>query len=157
MLIYLSTGGYRRRDVRRPPSQSIFTIRNVVAARLCFHRLLWFCSQGGMADTPPGQTHPPPPDTPSQADTPLGRHPPARPPPEMATAAFLFFFLFFFYFSWSFRVRLVPPGLTALCGKSCIRQCWDIQKDINHRAGRAFSDGSINNIIIFYVRSKFWV
>ena len=60
--------------------QQIFTVRNVVAERLCFHRRLSFCSQGGCipactgADTPPGQTplwadrHP-------QADTP-GQKPP---------------------------------------------------------------------------------
>ena len=51
------------------PVKGIFTVRNVVAARLCFHRHLSFCSQEGMypsmhwADT-------------SQADTPLGRQPP---------------------------------------------------------------------------------
>ena len=67
----------------------IFTFRNIVAARLCFHRRLWFCSQGGGclphcmlghhplpgpgADTPlPGPRS----DT-SQADT----------PQQMATAA----------------------------------------------------------------------
>ena len=31
----------------------VTTIRNVVAARSCFHRRLWFCSQGGVADTSP--------------------------------------------------------------------------------------------------------
>ena len=53
----------------------IFTVRNVVAARLCFHRCLWFCSQergvcpGGVADTNLGR-HP------------LGhRHPPGQTPP----------------------------------------------------------------------------
>ena len=35
---------------------------NIVAARLCFHRRLSFCAQGG-AETPPGHT------------SPLGRHP----------------------------------------------------------------------------------
>ena len=45
---------------------NIITVLNVVAARLCFHRRLLFCSQGGgVADTPsPGQTPP-------RADTPL--------------------------------------------------------------------------------------
>ena len=37
--------------------QVIFTVRNVVAARLCFHRCLWFCSRG-CGRHPPGQTSP---------------------------------------------------------------------------------------------------
>ena len=42
-----------------------------------------FCPQGGcLPDTPPGQT--PPPDTPLQADTPLGRHPTRQTPPPQA-------------------------------------------------------------------------
>ena len=45
----------------------IFTVRNVVAARLCFHRRLWFCSQGGCV-----------------ADTPLGRPPLQTPPPPLS-------------------------------------------------------------------------
>ena len=52
-----------------------FTVRNVVAARYCFHRRLSFCSLGVrecLAD-PPGRHTP-------QADTPLGRHPPGRTP-----------------------------------------------------------------------------
>ena len=63
---------------------TLVTVRNVVAARLCFHRCLSFCSQGrGMypnmhpgytpwADTSPEQTKPPP------GRHPLGRHPPAQ-------------------------------------------------------------------------------
>ena len=43
----------------------LFTARNEVGARLCFHRRVWFCSQGGclpqcMLGYPPG-TDPPPP------------------------------------------------------------------------------------------------
>ena len=30
----------------------IFTVHNVVAARYCFHKRLWFCSQGCLADPP---------------------------------------------------------------------------------------------------------
>ena len=72
-------------------SAYIFTVRNVVAARLCFHRRLSFCSQGvcvrvcvwqirPWADTFHRQTpsigrHPP------LADTPLGRHPTGQTPP----------------------------------------------------------------------------
>ena len=77
----------------------VVTVPNVVAARLCFHRRLSFCSQEGgggvsqhvlgrhpqadtslsadtplWADTPSGQT-------PLWADTPLGRHPRADTPP----------------------------------------------------------------------------
>ena len=36
----------------------LFTVRYVVAARLCFHKRLWFCSQGGVADTPRADTPP---------------------------------------------------------------------------------------------------
>ena len=63
-----------------------FTICNVFAARLRFHRCLSFCSQGWpWPDTPlgrhpPGQ-NPPPADNPPRTDTPLrsvhaGIHPP---------------------------------------------------------------------------------
>ena len=45
----------------------IFTVCNVVAARLCFHRHLPLRSQGGVADTP-------------WADTPHQQTPPARVP-----------------------------------------------------------------------------
>ena len=75
----------------------IVTVRNVVAANLCFHSCLSFCLQG-VADTPrqtpPGQTPPgqmPPRQTPPgqtlpwadtpQADTCLGRHPTGRHTP----------------------------------------------------------------------------
>ena len=74
-------------------SSALFTVRNVVMARLCFHSCLRFCSQGGcvadtpQADTPLGQTLPLgrlspginhfPADTP-WADTP--RHPPRHLP-----------------------------------------------------------------------------
>ena len=57
-------------------SQVFVTMRNVVAERLCFHRHLSFCSQGGMWQTPPPrQTPPPQADTPSQCRHPLGRYP----------------------------------------------------------------------------------
>ena len=63
-------------------SMFFFTVRNVVAERLCFHRRLSFCSQGGcilactgadtLRQTPPlWQTHSPPP-TATAAD---GMHP----------------------------------------------------------------------------------
>ena len=64
----------------------IFTARNEVGARLCFHRHVWFCSQGGSAPVhaginPPQSRHPPP-----EADTPQSRHPPrSRHPPEADT------------------------------------------------------------------------
>ena len=69
----------------------IITVRNVIAARLCFHRHLSFCSQGGggcVADTPnqtlpPGHT--PQADTPwtdtPRADTPLAQCMLGYPPP----------------------------------------------------------------------------
>ena len=88
-----------------------FTARNEVGARLCFHRHVWFCSQGGGlprcmlgyhpppgADSP-GRGHPPPPDSvhrggglpqcmlgyhPPGADTPRSRHPPCPPAAEHA-------------------------------------------------------------------------
>ena len=56
----------------------IFTVRNVVAARLCFHRHLWFCDKP-RADTLLGR-HPSPRQTPPGQTTP-------PQPPEMATAA----------------------------------------------------------------------
>ena len=52
----------------------LITVRNVVAARLCFHRRLWFCSQGWVSAPvhagihPPGQT--------PQADMPRADTPP---------------------------------------------------------------------------------
>ena len=47
------------------------TVRNIVVERLCFQRLLRFCSQGGgVSQHALGQTNPP-------GQTPLlGRHPP---------------------------------------------------------------------------------
>ena len=59
----------------------IITVRNVVAERLCFHRCLSFCSQGGgVSQHALGQT-PPFADPPS-------RHPQGRQPPSpKATAA----------------------------------------------------------------------
>ena len=63
----------------------LITVHNVVAARLCFHRCLSFCSQGGglypsmhWAD-PPGQKYPLGRNTP-WAGTPPGRHPPGQIP-----------------------------------------------------------------------------
>ena len=55
-------------------------------ARLCFHRHLWFCSQGGVLqtlpqpDTPLGRHPLPERHTHPWADTPLARNPPARHP-----------------------------------------------------------------------------
>ena len=51
----------------------LVTVRNIVAARLCFHRRLWFCSPGELCI--PACTG---------ADTLLGRHPPGRTPPPWA-------------------------------------------------------------------------
>ena len=70
-------------------NSSFITIHNVVAARLCFHRHLSFCSQGEgrgcdrhPTSRPPGR-HPfqadPPGQTPQQI-RPLGRHPLVRHP-----------------------------------------------------------------------------
>ena len=69
----------------------VITVRNVVAARLCFHRHLSFCSQGGQtlgrpptpqADPPPPGRHPPgqtlPGQTPPGQTPPVGRHTPGR-------------------------------------------------------------------------------
>ena len=88
----------------------IFTAPNEVGARLCFHRRVWFCSQGGVcasvhagipspqsrhppeqappqeqtpplgADTPPGVDIPQGADTP-RADTPQEQTPPKQTPP----------------------------------------------------------------------------
>ena len=62
----------------------LVTARNVVAAKLCFPRCLWFCSQGvgGAKQPPPLGRHPqaftPPRLTPPfWADTPLPRQPPS--------------------------------------------------------------------------------
>ena len=57
----------------------IFTARNKVGARLCFHRCVWFCSQGG--STWPGthpwdQVHPPRPGTPWDQVPPRTRYTP---------------------------------------------------------------------------------
>ena len=38
-------------------TEYLVTVRSVVVARLCFHRHLWFCSQGG-GRHPPGRHHP---------------------------------------------------------------------------------------------------
>ena len=51
-----------------------FTTRNEVGARLCFHRRVWFCSQGGVClsacwDATPQE------QTPPGTDTPWSRHP----------------------------------------------------------------------------------
>ena len=76
----------------------VITVRNVFAARLCFHRCLWFCPQGCVCvantqedtgQTPPGQT-PSWPATPRQ--TPPGQTPSCSVhagihPPLVATAA----------------------------------------------------------------------
>ena len=53
---------------------TITTVRNVVAARLCFHRHLWFCSWGVCVEDTPLGRHP------TCADFPPGRHPPGRQP-----------------------------------------------------------------------------
>ena len=71
---------------------SLFTVRNIVTARLCFHRHLWFCSQakGCGRHTPPGRNPPGQTPLPSACwDTPpcpvhVGIH---APPPPVATAA----------------------------------------------------------------------
>ena len=55
-------------------------IRNIVAARSCFHKHLSFCSQG---EGVPGQT-PPGRNSPWQTTPPP--HPPGRPPPTQQTA-----------------------------------------------------------------------
>ena len=55
----------------------IFTARNEVGARLCFYRCLWFCSQGGVPDTPSGSRHPLGADTPLGTDPPRSRHTPS--------------------------------------------------------------------------------
>ena len=57
----------------------IITARNEVGARLCFHRRVWFCSQGGVClsacwDTPLGSRHP-------WAEPPWSRHPLEQTPP----------------------------------------------------------------------------
>ena len=59
----------------------VVTVRNVVVALLCFQRHLWFCSRGGVWQTPPGR--PPRVDTPRQtpwADTPQADTPQADTP-----------------------------------------------------------------------------
>ena len=58
---------------------TIITTRNEVGARLCFHRRVWFCSQGGLPQCmlgyhPPGSRHPlrsrhPPPEQTMLGDT----------------------------------------------------------------------------------------
>ena len=55
-------------------NSSFITIHNVVAARLCFHRHLSFCSQGEGRGCDRHPTSRPPGRHPFQAD-PLGRHP----------------------------------------------------------------------------------
>ena len=92
-------GGTRNMKSMRPPLEAIFiTVRNVVAARLCFHRRLSFCSRGGGcipactgADTPCPQT-----DTPG---TQTGQTP---PPPWNA-------FLSWLIFSWPGGGGGMPP------------------------------------------------
>ena len=90
--------------------ESFITAHNEVGARLCFHRCVWFCSQGGVclsacwdkhplgadtprADTPPGADTPeqtprgadtPRADTP-RADTPRSRHPMGADTPQQQT------------------------------------------------------------------------
>ena len=57
-------------------SFSIITVCNIVAARLCFHRRLSFCSQGGCITACTGaDTLSPQADTTPQTDTPPARHP----------------------------------------------------------------------------------
>ena len=51
--------------------QFIFTASNEVGARLCFHRHVWFCSQGGGSASVHGGIPPPPPE----ADTPWEQTP----------------------------------------------------------------------------------
>ena len=58
-------------------TNTVITVRNVVAERLCFHRRLWFCSQGEgcVSQNAPGQT-------PLWAD--ISQHAPGQtPPPSM--------------------------------------------------------------------------
>ena len=47
-------------------SVNIITVRNVVAERLCFHRRLSFCSQGGVYPSMHWARHPPTPRRPLQ-------------------------------------------------------------------------------------------
>ena len=65
----------------------IFTARNEVGARLCFHRRVWFCSWGGSASVhagmpppPPGTRYPPPlgPGTPQDQAPPWDQAPSSR-------------------------------------------------------------------------------
>ena len=85
---------FKRAHLRTPSLFFVFnfhviTVRNVVVARLCFHRHLSFCSQRAVgwcvSQHALGQTTPPWADTPHSADTtPLSRHPPLgryHPPP----------------------------------------------------------------------------
>ena len=68
----------------------VITVRNVVAARKCFHRCLSFCPQGGggVCQTPPGRSIPPAQTPPLDRHTPPGQthspgqtHPPPRQTP----------------------------------------------------------------------------
>ena len=68
-----------------------FTTRNEVGARLCFHRRVWFCSQGGSASVhagmPPPRSRHPLGQTPPGADTPWTRQSPGADtpcPPDQA-------------------------------------------------------------------------
>ena len=69
----------------------IFTGRNEVGPRLCFHRRLSFCYQGGVCltaccdpppeQTPPGSRHPPGSRPPGADISPGRKHPPEQTPP----------------------------------------------------------------------------
>ena len=63
----------------------LVTTRNEVGARLCFHRCVWFCSQGRVsASVHAGIHNPLGADTP-QSRPPQSRHPQSRHPPEADT------------------------------------------------------------------------
>ena len=103
---------------------AVFTVRNVVAARLCFHRRLSFCSGGvypSMHWADPPDRHP----------FPLGRHPPGYtaplfsacwdthttpppipPPTPVATGRFAFYcILVFFKLANRMLATPLPGGL----------------------------------------------
>ena len=69
---------------RRLTSFTIVTARNEVGARLCFHRRVWFCSQGGLPQCMLGYHPPPPGSRPPQSRTPGAGTPPSRHPSKQA-------------------------------------------------------------------------
>ena len=100
----------------------VITVHNVVAARLCFHGRLWFCSQGGgVVDTPSSRQIP-------QTDTPprsvhAGIHPPCPvhagipPPPGRPLQRIVRILLkcILVFKNFYFQIVGLPTGTVCFC------------------------------------------